>query len=767
MPTTFAGTDLSNQRSHPSQCRNERMTTPHSAVSDSQATSPPTGLDSRLGEYVKRDAKLFESLGWETMVTHRRGRGDLTNMDQVKHPAKRLLRHLASKGAPAVMQTANWTAARLHQAVRRGPHKSCQDQEPFLRSEFADFVDKSQWIVLPLAVAKKIPGLRLSPPGVVPQRGRRPRLIADLSFYKVNDDTLQLAPPESMQFGRALTRVIHSIVFANPAYGPVYLLKVDLSDGFYRVWLDLRAIPKLALVLPPLTDSKEPLVALPLALPMGWVESPPWFSVVTETGADLANAMLLRPIDHLPPHRLEPDCNSLPEVSPDLVPHTNSSPPSLTVAPVPLPSRPDPALSALQRSARILSKFDIYVDDYLGVVQGDSTRRAAVRRVLLHAVDRLLRPLSDDDHPARKEPVSVKKLQKGDAYWSTRKLVLGWLLDTEAMTLELPLHRRQRLQAILDSIPRSQRRTTAKTWHKVLGELRSMSVALPGSRGLFSHLQLALKDTARIRLDRGVHDALDDFQWLKDNLASRPTRLYELVELPPTISGADDACRLGMGGVVFHLRNDAPPTLWRAQFPQALGNRLVSQSNPAGDVCMADFELAATVMQQEAYVHLADVRERTTHTCSDNTPAIAWQRHGSVTTNSAPAYLLRLQALHQRHHRYHPTFSHIPGVSNVMADDCSRLWRLTNLELLAYFNSTYPQTQPWRMWTPSPNMLSAVISALQRRRSTPESFLTEWPPKAVTGNSGLPSAASKASTLHYQALLQTSMQSRSSKSSFA
>ena len=221
------------------------------------------------------------------MVAQRRGLGDLTTMHQVRHPAKRLLQHLASKGAPVVMKTPNWSTSRINQAVRRGPHKSCQSQEPFLSSEFSDFVEKSQWIVLPLSTARTIPGLRLSPPGVVPQRNRRARLISDLSFYSVNDDTLQLAPPESMQFGRALQRVIHSIVFANPAYGPVYLIKVDLSDGFYRVWLNLRDIPKLALVLPPLTDSTEPLVALPLALPMGWVESPPWFSVVTETGAGL------------------------------------------------------------------------------------------------------------------------------------------------------------------------------------------------------------------------------------------------------------------------------------------------------------------------------------------------------------------------------------------------------------------------------------------------------------------------------------------------
>jgi hypothetical protein len=123
------------------------MTTPPSAASERQAAGLRTGLDSRLGEYVHRDTALFLSLGWETLVTQRHGRGDLTSMSNVPHPARRLLRHLASKGAPAVTKTPAWTSTQLSQAVRRGPHKSCQDQESFIRSEFADFVDKWQWIV--------------------------------------------------------------------------------------------------------------------------------------------------------------------------------------------------------------------------------------------------------------------------------------------------------------------------------------------------------------------------------------------------------------------------------------------------------------------------------------------------------------------------------------------------------------------------------------------------------------------------------------------
>jgi hypothetical protein len=91
-----------------------------------------------------------------------------------------------------------------------------------------------------------------------------------------------------------------------------------------------------------------------------------------------------------------------------------------------------------------------------------------------------------------------------------------------------------------------------------------MSVALPGSCGLFSQLQLALKESSQghLRLDRGVYDAIADFTWISKNLSSRPTRLYELVELPPNGHGATDACKHCMGGVMFACRNlPIPPTL--------------------------------------------------------------------------------------------------------------------------------------------------------------------------------------------------------------
>jgi hypothetical protein len=121
-----------------------------------------------------------------------------------------------------------------------------------------------------------------------------------------------LAPHDAMQFGRALERLLFCIRHANPCYGPVYLNKIDISDGFYRVALAASSAPKLAVVLP--TRPDEPtLLAIPLSLPMGWIESPPAFCSVTETVADITNARL--PRRYAPPHRLEKFADTPPPVA--------------------------------------------------------------------------------------------------------------------------------------------------------------------------------------------------------------------------------------------------------------------------------------------------------------------------------------------------------------------------------------------------------------------------------------------------------------------
>ena len=71
-----------------------------------------------------------------------------------------------------------------------------------------------------------------------------------------------------MQYGRELDRLIREIVYADPALGYVYLLKADVSDGFYRIGLCLEDEFKLGMIFPS-GKEEEPMVAIPLTLPLG------------------------------------------------------------------------------------------------------------------------------------------------------------------------------------------------------------------------------------------------------------------------------------------------------------------------------------------------------------------------------------------------------------------------------------------------------------------------------------------------------------------
>ena len=99
-------------------------------------------------------------------------------------------------------------------------------------------------------------------------------------------------------------------------------------------------------------------------------------------------------------------------------------------------------------------------------------------------MDKVFHPLDPDDNPYRQEPASIKKLLKDDGAWDTQKIILGWIIDTMNGTIEPP-HRVARLKAILASVTPTMKVNAVKQWHKILGELRLMLIAILGARGLY------------------------------------------------------------------------------------------------------------------------------------------------------------------------------------------------------------------------------------------------------------------------------------------
>jgi hypothetical protein len=175
------------------------------------------------------------------------------------------------------------------------------------------------------------------------------------------------------------------------------MAKIDLSDAYMHIWLAIADLPKLAFIIPPHASDPEPLIGFHLLLPMGYIESAPFFCALTETVADLINhSWALAGL--APVHPLE----------------------QFTRPPEPTP--PDPTL--LPTPTRDpLAYIDVFVNDFLALRQGTLGQLPQARGHIFYSIDLLFRP-NDAQHRHRKTPNSIKKLQLGDANWTTYKKLL-------------------------------------------------------------------------------------------------------------------------------------------------------------------------------------------------------------------------------------------------------------------------------------------------------------------------------------------------------
>ena len=162
----------------------------------------------------------------------------------------------------------------------RGPQPSALRQfADFILADMYDYAQMGFWMVLPYSALRGHPRLKIAPARVVPQRERRPRPIMDHSFNGVNQTSVPLAPFHAMQFGSAFQRLLQRLAYCNPSFGPPVMAKIDLAHGYYRIHLSSEAALQLAVCLPPDGDA-EPLIGIPLSLPMGWSLSPPLFLLI-------------------------------------------------------------------------------------------------------------------------------------------------------------------------------------------------------------------------------------------------------------------------------------------------------------------------------------------------------------------------------------------------------------------------------------------------------------------------------------------------------
>ena len=110
-------------------------------------------------------------------------------------------------------------------------------------------------------------------------------------------------------------------------------------------------------------------------------------------------------------------------------------------------------------------------------------------------------------------------------------------MDSEALTLTPPPCCLDWLCKVLQWLQPPRKRLATSKWHRLLGDFRSLSPALPGTQGLFSVLQHALSggDKLRVLSNQLVNNTEANFAELANYLAVRPTHLRELVPTAPSL----------------------------------------------------------------------------------------------------------------------------------------------------------------------------------------------------------------------------------------
>jgi hypothetical protein len=356
------------------------------------------------------------------------------------------------------------------------------------------------------------------------------------------------------------------------------------------------------------------------------------------------------------------------------------------------------------------------------------------------------------------------KLAKGDAAWSTQKIILGWLLDTAKGTLSLPSHKAARLRLILAEAKQKTRASRCQ-WQKLLGELRHMASALWGAKYLFPTLQHVLSDTAApcLRLSPLVKATLHDWSILATSLETHPVPITSLVPRAPSYLGTVDASSAGCGGFWAATKyGRVAPFTFRWKFPTAIQHQLISPHNPLGTLTNSDLELSAVVLGGGDLLRRhAPTASSAAFIASDNTPTVSWLHKGSTTSIKARAYLLHRLAQITRSTALslHPVS--VPGNTNLVADFCSRSFHLTDQELLRELNTWLPITPSWTLVPPPNEITSSLTSALLRKLSPWESVAPEPTPLPTPSPCGTPSAETWSSTPPWNLTPTPSQYSRS------
>ena len=437
------------------------------------------------------------------------------------HPAADTLLQYATGGCPCNTGQP-WTVEQMQAAIDRGPHSSALEPDAIeqMAKEIEEKVRVGQCEVVEWDSIKDNPPpqLKISPLAMVPHKSRKYRAILDLSFRlrlkdgssvpSVNENTTLEAPQGAIEhLGHALKRIIHAFAEADED-AKIFMAKFDIKDGFWRLDCADGEEWNFCYVLPQEPGKPVKLVK-PTSLQMGWVESPAYFGVASETARDVAEQYVETPVGSLPDHKFTKYAMGGEEVKG--LPKGDSK------------GKPFQYL------------IDVFVDDFIPIVIAASQEQVEhVAKATLHGIHDCF-PADEDDE---NDPISFKKLKKLEGQFALNKDILGFEFDgdAEAHTMQLDLPKREFLLAILHKWIRTSDvkggRICGKEFESVIQKCRHAFMSIPEGRGLLGPCDRLLRKEPRwvwLNRNKAVSESIKDCRTLLREATQYPTRCKELV----------------------------------------------------------------------------------------------------------------------------------------------------------------------------------------------------------------------------------------------
>ncbi len=256
------------------------------------------------------------------------------------------------------------------------------------------------------------------------------------------------------------------------------------------------------------------------------------------------------------------------------------------------------------------------------------------------------------DIVASNDPISEKKLLKGEGQYSLFKTLLGFDFDGQQKTMWLEEEKRAKLLTILHRWLHAGKRNCGVPFvefESVVAKLRHAFTALPGGWGLLLLCNCLLKGRPPIvcfHQNEPLNLANSNCRIILWELTSRPAHCPELMAGWPDFVGVVKASSHGVGGITIGKLFECPPTVFCLQWPPEITASIITESNLTGTLTNSDLELAGLVLLWIMMEHVCtDLVEKWIALFSNNSPSVGWVQCMAMHSSLIAEQLIQVLAL--------------------------------------------------------------------------------------------------------------------------